>query len=375
MAEDTQDQGSKTEQPTEKKLREARKQGDVPSSRELGALMAFLALFAIVVFALPRLAGSLAETLGTAFSAAGQVEVGTGNSGLTDVGRILGHYGLSVGLPLLPVLGGMVFAALFGVLIQGETVVAVERIRPKPEKLSPLAGLKRIYSGQALIEFAKSVAKVLVIGALALWITRNAVRDLWQGPGLDPEALPAYMAHFAGLLLAATAAFLLPVAVADIVWKRLSWLKKQRMTLKELRDEHKEQEGDPQLKAKRQQIQRRRARQRAARAVPTASVILTNPTHFAVALRYEMGRDHAPVCVAKGADLMARHIRHLARDHDIPVIENKPLARLLHARVEIDQTVPVEHWQAVAEIIGYVMDLRRNIRRKPPAGSELRRDD
>ncbi|MDA3889768.1 MAG: flagellar type III secretion system protein FlhB [Allgaiera sp.] len=372
MAEENDDKNSKTEQPTEKKLRDARKQGDVPSSREPGALMAFFALLLIVVLALPQIAAPLAGALSGAFTAAGQVQVGTGNAGLTDVGHILRDLGLSLARPVLPILGGIVLAALFGVLIQGETVVALERIRPKPDKISPIGGFKRIFAPSAFIEFLKSVAKVLVIGALAVWFTLQAVRDIWQGPGLQPEALPGYIGHFAALLLAAACAFLLPVALADVIWKRLSWLKKQRMTLKELRDEHKEQEGDPQLKGKRQQIQRKRARQRAAQAVPTASVILTNPTHFAVALRYEMGRDTAPVCVAKGTDLMARHIRELAHAHDVPIVENKPLARLLHAKVEIDEAVPVEHWQAVAEIIGYVLDLRRNIRRKPPQGSELR---
>jgi flagellar biosynthetic protein FlhB len=164
----------------------------------------------------------------------------------------------------------------------------------------------------------------------------------------------------------------LPLTLGDIVWTRFSWLRKQRMTHKEIRDEHKEQEGDPQLKGRRLQIARRRSRQRMAQAVPKATLILTNPTHYAVALRYDQTVDAAPVCLAKGTDLMARRIREIAREHDIPVIENKPLARVLHAKVEIDEVVPVEHWQAVAEIVGYVLDLRRNIRRKPPAGSELR---
>lgn len=369
------DKSSKTEQPTEKKLRDARKEGDVPSSREPGALMAFFALFLITVYALPRIAAQIAGILSGAFSAAGQVQVGTGRAGLADVGDLFDVFAIGLAGPLLPILGGLIAAAVFGVLIQGETVVALERIRPKPDKLNPLQGFKRLFSLDSFIEFLKSVAKVLIIGALAGWVTRDAVRDLWQGPGLDPETLPGYIAHFAGFLLAAACAFLLPVTIGDIIWKRFSWLKKQRMTLKEVRNELKEQEGDPHFKARRQQIQRKRARQRAAQAVPTASVILTNPTHFAVALRYRMGQDDAPVCVAKGSDLMARHIRELAREHDIPIVENKPLARALHATVEVDQAIPFEHWQAVAEIIGYLMDLRRNIRRKPPAGSELRLEE
>ena len=266
----------------------------------------------------------------------------------------------------------MILGALFGVLIQGETVVAAERIRPQLSKISPLGGFKRLFSVNALIEFVKSMAKVLIIGLIAVWVARDAVVAIWRGLGFVPEALPGYIGHFASLLLIAATAFMLPVALGDIIWKRFSWLRKQQMSLKDLRDERKESEGDPQIKARRHQIRLQRARQRMAQAVPKASVVLTNPTHYAVALRYEQGVDTAPVCVAKGADLMARQIRDIAREHGVPIVENRSLARALHAKVEIDDIVPVEHWQAVAEIIGYVIDLRRNIRRKPPAGSALR---
>jgi flagellar biosynthetic protein FlhB len=189
-----------------------------------------------------------------------------------------------------------------------------------------------------------------------------------------PEDLPDYTRRAVGLVLIAATVFLVPVAIIDILWKRSQWMKKQRMSMRELRDEHKDSEGDPQIKARRADIRRQRARQRIAASVPTASVILTNPTHYAVALRYQQGVDTAPVCVAKGVDLMAQQIRLLARENDIPIVENRPLARALHDSVEVDAQVPTEHWQAVAEIIGYVMDLRRNLRRKPPEGSQLRDD-
>jgi len=186
-----------------------------------------------------------------------------------------------------------------------------------------------------------------------------------------PETLLTYISTVAQKLLLFVAIFLIPIALFDIVWKRLQWIKKQRMTVQEIRDEHKDMEGDPKIKSQRAELRRKRANQRITTAVPTASVIITNPTHFAVALKYEMGVDVAPICVAKGVDLMAKQIRELAKDHDIPIVENKPLARALHATVEVDDQIPAEHWQVIAEIIGYVMDLRRNIRRKPPAGSAL----
>jgi flagellar biosynthetic protein FlhB len=144
------------------------------------------------------------------------------------------------------------------------------------------------------------------------------------------------------------------------------------MTMQEVRDEHKDSEGDPQIRAKREGLRRARAKRRLAAAVPRATVVLTNPTHYAVALKYEQGVDAAPVCLAKGTDLIAAQIRRIAREHDIPIVENKPLARALHDMTEVDAQIPVAHWQAVAEIIAFVIDLRRNVRRDPPRGSALR---
>ena len=317
---------------------------------------------------LPDLAGVLAGLL----QMAGQIEIGEDGQGLADLGLALGELMRGVARALAPVVLVMVLAAIFGVLIQGETVIARERIVPKLSKISPIEGVKRLFSADALVEFIKNVAKVLVVGTISLMITHAAVTAIWQTPDALPEAFLPSVQHSVRRLLIMTTVFLVVIAVADILWKRAQWIKKQRMSLRELRDEFKDSEGDPHIKAKRGEIRRKRARQRIAVAVPTATLVLTNPTHYAVALKYVPGVDQAPVCVAKGTDLMAAQIRRLAREHDIAIIENRPLARMLHAVAEVDDQIPVEHWQAVAEIIGYVMDLRRNIRRKPPASTQLR---
>lgn len=376
MAElDEQDKDAKTEAPTEQKLRRAREQGDVPVSREAGTLMSVAALFAIAAFVLPHAALPITEALAGLLANAGQIEVGTGPAGLTDLGRLFTALATSLAVPVLSMLGALLLAGFVAVLIQGETVVSVERIRPQLSKLSPLGGFKRLVSAEGLVEFAKSIAKVIIVGLVALAVARSAVLGIWRGPGIPPEVLPGYLAHYAASALLSTTLVLLPLALGDIIWKRFSWLRRQRMSIAEMKEERREQEGDPKLKARRIQLARRRAKQRAAQAVPKATLVLTNPTHFAVALRYDPAVDSAPVCVAKGTDLIARRIREIAHENNVPVVENRPLARLLHARVEVDQVVPVEHWQAVAEIVGYVLDLRRNIRRKPPAGSALRLDD
>ncbi len=376
MAEgDEQDKSSKTEEPTDKRLKSAREKGDVPSSRETGNMMSVFSLLMIVVFVLPVVAGRAMTSLGQVFAGAGQVKIGQGSAGARDIGDILSLLFGEIAGWAAPIFGVMLLAALFGVLIQGETVVSSERMKPKLSKLSPLGGLKKMFSPGALVEFAKSITKVLVIGALALWVAKRAVTGIWQGENFLPEHIPSYAAHWASLLLSAAMVFLVPITIGDIIWKRFEWRRKLRMSLKEIRDEMKDSEGDPQIKGRRTEIARQRARQRMAQAVPTASVIVTNPTHYAVALKYEQGSDAAPVCVAKGADAVAARIRQIARENEVPIVENKPLARTLHATIDVDDTVPIEHWQAVAEIIGYVMDLRRNIRRAPPKGSVLRVDE
>ncbi|MDK3016706.1 flagellar type III secretion system protein FlhB [Pseudodonghicola flavimaris] len=372
MAED-QDKSQKTQEPTEKKLRDARKQGDVPSSRETGNMMVVLSLFGVSALILPWQGPRLAGALSALIDGAGQVVVGEGRSGLAALGLVLREALLSLGLVLAPLFLLIMAGGVFGVLIQGETVAALDRVKPKLSKVSPVQGLKRLFSANTLVEFVKSLIKVLVVGGLAIWVTLWAVEGIWEAPGFVPESLPAYLLLAARRLLLAATVFLVPVAVLDILWHRFEWRRRQMMTVQEVRDELKDSEGDPQIKGRRAMLRRRRAQQRIAAAVPTASVILTNPTHYAVALKYQQGSDAAPVCVAKGADLMARRIREIAFEHDVPIIENKPLARMLYDQVEVDQMVPVEHWQVVAEIIGFVFDLKRNRTRPPPAGSVLRR--
>tara|TARA_R110002049_G_scaffold29972_2_gene101968 strand:- start:55389 stop:56507 length:1119 start_codon:yes stop_codon:yes gene_type:complete len=368
------DKSSNTEEPTDKKLRDARKKGDVPQSRETGTAMVVFALLMILVFVLPGSAGRIVAALQSPLRGAGITDIGTGSTGLTEAGVVLKDLGFTLGLALAPIAGIMVLAALFGVMVQGDTVVSTERIRPKLSKLNPLSGFKRLFSIDAFVEFLKNTAKVLVIGFITVWAVRDIAQSLGQTQSFVPETLAAATLDKVRWIFLVTTVFLVPIALADILWKRFQWKKKQMMSLKAVRDEHKDSEGDPQIRARRAELRMARARQRMAQAIPTASVILTNPTHFAVALKYEQGKDDVPICVAKGADVMAHRIRELARAHDIPMIENRPLARALHSAVEVDQRIPMEHWQAVAEIIGFVMDMRRNVRRKPPAGSHLRED-
>ncbi|MFC4669537.1 flagellar biosynthesis protein FlhB [Seohaeicola nanhaiensis] len=374
MAEEGEDQSTKTEDPTPRKLSKAREKGDVPHSREAGTAMMILALLILTVFLMPQVASPLMGVLSRVFETAGTAQIGEGRAGMQDIGQVAGLLSRGILIVLAPVMGLFLLAAVAGVLLQGDIVIAAERIRPKWSKLSPMAGFKRMISPDALVEFLKSVLKVLVVGAVAVWLAYRAVIDIWQSEGFLPEAIAPYFQHYVAVLLAIVAVMAVVVALADTIYKRLRWIAKQRMSVKDVRDEIKEQEGDPLIKAKRMETRRKRSRQRMATAVPEATVILTNPTHYAVALKYEQGEHEAPICTAKGADLMAAQIRKLARDAGVPVIENRPLARKLYEIAEIDEPIPVEHWQAAAEIIRFVFDLRQNIRRQPPAGSSIRED-
>jgi flagellar biosynthetic protein FlhB len=369
------DQSSKTEEPTEQKLRKSRQKGDVASSREPSVAMTVLSLFLIIYYLAPTVFPQLSELFAGFVDSAGSIEVGTGRAGLRDLGGVTDLLVQGSVKILAPAMVVMFLAAVFGVIVQGDTVIAGDRIKPKLSRISLFEGFKRLFSADTFVEFIKNLAKVVVVAGVGLWLGGTAVTAIWQVPGFLPERIMDHSAGAAAGMLLATGSILAAIAAADVIWKRARWLKKQRMSMKEVRDEHKDSEGDPLIRAKRASIRRLRARQRMTTAVPTATVVITNPTHYAVALRYDMGRDASPVCVAKGTDRVAARIRELARDAEVPIVENRALARMLHAVVEVDAGIPFEHWKAVAEIIAYVMDLQRSLDRPPPEGSRLRTDD
>ncbi len=374
MADDNKDDSSdKTLDPTEKRLNDARKKGDVPSSKETGNMVVILALLAITALVLPYQSTKVVHALRILIEQAANFEISTGDPGLNRVGQIMSDFFLRLAIAIAPLFAVLFVGGAIGALVQGETVVALERIKPKISKLSPFAGVKRLFSANSVVEFIKSIIKVLAVGAMAIWVTAEAVQHIWATSGFVPEFLPGYLGGAAQKLLLAAAIFLVPVAIADILWRRFEWRKKQRMSKKDMQDEQKESDGSPELRGKRAQRRRELSQQRSITAVPLADVILTNPTHFSVALKYDPANDTAPICVAKGADAIAQRIREIAFENAIPLIENKPLTRILYDTVQIDQVVPVEHWEIVAEIIRFVFDLKIDgINPAAPQGSTLR---
>ncbi len=262
----------------------------------------------------------------------------------------------ALGIPLAVV----AVAALLGNAIQHRILFSVEPLVPRASRISPAAGLARLFSRQALVNFAKGLAKLALFGgviAALLWPQRQRLGGLIAA---DPAAILPLTRALAVQMLGTVVAILAIVAAADYLFQYRQWYDRHKMSVREMKEEFRQAEGDPAIKGKIRQLRMVRARKRMMAAVPKASVVITNPTHFAVALQYDRGMN-APVCVAKGTDLIARKIREVAEAHDIPVIENPPLARALHATVELDQEIPQEHYRAVAEIIGYVMRLRGSV--------------
>jgi flagellar biosynthetic protein FlhB len=356
MAEDR-DATEHTEDPTQKRLDEAIRRGDVARSSEINTwfMIAGGALI-LMVFA-----GPMAQTLETSFRAilADSYQIPADGPGLAHFAKGLVVKVLAtLGIPFLL----LALAALLGSTIQHRILFSVDPIIPRLSKISPSAGLARLFSKQALGNFAKGLAKLATFGAVIfslLWPQRQHLRGLIA---VDPAVILPFTQSLTMQMLGAVVAILTIVAAADYLFQYRQWYERQKMSVREMKDEFRQSEGDPMVKGKIRQMRQARARRRMMAAVPKASIVITNPTHYAIALKYERGMN-APVCVAKGVDLIARKIREIAEANGIPVVENPPLARALHGTVEIDQEIPPEHYRAVAEIIGYLMRLRRLVAR------------
>jgi flagellar biosynthetic protein FlhB len=301
------------------------------------------------------MANSLATTLRGLVAHSGSIRV-DGRGFTSIVEKLSLEVVAAVAIPLLL----LALAAVGGNMIQHRLVWSAEALKPKMSKISPMAGFGRLFSKQALANFVKGLIKLAVIGTIMTALIYPERFRLDALVHIDPAATLSITQSLSLQMMGAVVAVLALIAAADYLFQYRQWFERQKMSVRELKDEFKQTNGNPEVKAKIRQIRQTRSRKRMTAAVPDASVVITNPTHFAVALKYERGMN-APICVAKGADLIARKIREVATDHNIPIVENPPLARALHATVEIDQEITPEHYQAVAEVIGYVMRLNRAV--------------
>jgi flagellar biosynthetic protein FlhB len=356
MEEET-DKSQKTEDPTQKRLDEALKRGDVAKSQEVNTWFILSAATLVLITFSGGTAQGITAMLRGLIANSWQIRVD---------GPALPLLAEKIGLELIAVVAipflVLMIAALAGNMIQHRLIWTLETIAPKLSKISPLAGLKRMFSKQALANFAKGMVKLVLVGGVLTALMWPERFRLMQLINTDVAGVLPLTLSLALKQLGAVVAILAVVAAADYFFQYRVWYERQKMSLRELKEEFKQSEGDPTIKGKMRQMRQSRMRKRMMANVPKAAVIITNPTHYSVALQYERGME-APICVAKGVDAVAFKIREIAEEHRIPIVENPPLARALHATVEVDQSIPPEHYKAVAEVIGYVMKLRRAVSR------------
>jgi flagellar biosynthetic protein FlhB len=353
---DERDDTERSEDPTQKRLDEALERGDVVKSQEVNTWF----VLATATLILLSFSGSMSSAILTMLRGilANAHGIPVDGRGLVQTMQALGIATVAaVALPF----GLLALAAVAGNVIQHRLVWSAESLKPKLSKISLGAGFKRLFSKVALANFVKGLVKLALIGTVMTVILWPKRRELDGLVTMDPAVVLPLVKSMSLELLGTVIAILAIVAAADYLFQYRTWYNRQKMSLREMKEEFKQTEGDPAIKAKIRQLRQQRAKKRMMAEVPKASVIITNPTHYAVALQYDKGMN-APVCLAKGVDNLALKIREVAAAHDIPIVENPPLARALHATVEMDEEIPPEHYKAVAEVIGYVMRLRGAVR-------------
>jgi len=347
------DSSDKTEDPTQKRLDDAHEKGDVAKSQEVNTWFVLAGATLVLSSFSGSIGGGIMMPLRNLVANSWMIR--TDGAGLMALSQNLGYALIAaLGVPFLM----FALAAIAGNMIQHRMVWSAESMTPKFSKISPGAGFKRIFGKQGAANFLKGLFKVIALAVVmtaVLWPERYRLESMVR---FDVSSIMVVTVSLTLKLMGAVVAMLAIVAIADFFFQYRTWFERQKMSLQDMKMEYKQSEGDPHIKGKLRQLRQQRMKKRMMAAVPQASVIITNPTHYAVALRYERGMP-APICVAKGVDTLALKIREIAGKHDIPIVENVPLARALHASVEVDDEIPVEHYHAVAEIIGYVMGLKR----------------
>jgi len=348
------DQDSRTEEPSERKLNDAVEKGNVPFSREAVTLGSLLGILLVCKTILSWSAGRINEGLALLLENAGLIHLedrGDLTNLLTTVLRIIGE-------AVLPVCAVIAAAGIIAALVQNVPQAPADRIAPKWSRVSPLAGLKRIGSLSNLLDFAKTLTKFVAISVVTAMVLNSEPGGILSISGTEPAVLPAALLDTATRVVTTLCVVALLLTIADVAWSRFKWRRSLMMTRQEMKEEFRQSEGDPHIRARVRSIARQRASKRMFKKLPTATMVITNPTHYAVALRYTRTEGGAPVVVAKGLDFLAQRIREIATEHQIPLVENKPLARALHEKVEIDDAIPAEFYKAVAEIIHY-LELRK----------------
>lgn len=347
------DDAQKTEEPTPRKLEEARKKGQVANSREVNHWFLILAGAVAFMSFVPSMARDIVGAMSRFVTEPDLI--------LADrigIGQALSDLVSEVLAAMLPFMSVLVLAAILAGVVQSGFLISFDRIKPELSKISILKGLKRLFSLKSVTEFLKSLFKLIIVGSIVAAILSPVFDNLPHLMTLETIDVMDVLLALAVRLFIGVLSIMTVITIIDVLYQRYEHIKGQRMTRQEVKDELKQTEGDPQIKARLRQIRTERARRRMMASVPKADVVITNPTHFAVALKYDPEDMSAPRLLAKGADAVAARIREIAEENDIPLVENPPLARALFESVDIDAEIPPEHYKAAAEIISYVFQLK-----------------
>ncbi|WP_319532042.1 flagellar biosynthesis protein FlhB [uncultured Cohaesibacter sp.] len=348
MAEEEKD--SKTEEPTEKKLRDAIEKGNIPLSKEVNVFAGILALLLVLGFAISAQVQRISVVLGRLLDGTGDIRI----ENETDFIQLSSAVGLEVARFLVAPIAIFLVFGLAATWFQHPPQVSFERLKPDLSKLSPGKGFKRMFGAQGGVEFLKAFAKFIILAVVIGILLSNERQVLTNMMFTDPTMLPEELLTITIRLISGVCVAIISLVALDVIWVRGHWRRELRMSRKELKDEYKQTEGDPLVKGRMRSLARDRARNRMMSSVPDATIVIANPTHFAVALRYVHNEDKAPMVVAKGQDLIALKIRQIAEDNDIPVVEDIQLARALYAKSEVDMQIPPQFYRVVAELLYYV---------------------
>jgi len=338
----------KTEEPTPKKIEDARKEGNVPKSMETSGFVVLFVAIIVIIFYLKYITWNLERFYIYYMSFVG-VEI-TKNVVL----ELIIKSAINFFILLAPLFGAVMLAGIIGNVMQFGFLFTTKPITPSFEKLNPIKGIKKLFSVKTIVEGVKMTLKVAVAFGVGSWLFYQFLMEI---PKLELMSFFEQLKWFenkAIIIISAMLAVFLVFAAIDFIYQRYTYKKSLRMSKQEIKDEYKQTEGNPEIKAKIRQLQREMAKKRMMNEVPKADVVITNPTHYAVAIRYDKTKDEAPRVIAKGIDNLALKIKEIAREHDIMIVENPPLARELYKLVEVDEIIPQKLYKAVAEVLAFV---------------------
>lgn len=347
--------GEKTEEPTAKKLEDARKEGQVAKSKEIANGLGLLALFLLLKIMVGSIGTSFLESFSMVYNRIPVIcKLNGGTSPMGDISMLLRTVMLRLLIILLPVLLIGFAVAFVSDLFQVKWRPTSKPLQPKLSKLNPLNGIKKIFSAQSLVELVKSVAKILLIALVTYSYIKNKIGLLYALYDMSMMQAVNLIGETVIELGIRISAIYMIIAGADFMYQKYKFKNDMKMTKQEVKEEYKNAEGDPEIKGKIKARMREASQRRMMQAIPKADVVITNPTHYAVAIRYDTELAPAPIVVAKGSDYLAQKIKQIARENNVEIVEDKPLARMLFANVDVDKQIPPELYQAVAEILAMV---------------------